>query len=87
MLLFLLLLLYEYRKRRPGSDRQNRTIATKDIFTCREEGSALFTMGYTHAYVPSMADTCIELSRGPWASGGVWRVMTLRPNGITRNKE
>ena len=33
--------------------------------------SALFTMGYAHAHVPSMAATCTELDRGPWATGGV----------------
>ena len=37
--------------------------------------SALFIMGYAHAYVPPMTDTCTELARGPRASGGVWRVM------------
>ena len=35
-----------------------------------------------------MDDTCTELARGPWGTGGVWRVMTVPPNGIretTRN--
>ena len=36
----------------------------KEISTCREGGSALLTMGYAHAHVPSMADTCTELARG-----------------------
>ena len=48
----------------------------------------LFTMGYAHVHIPSMADTRTELARGSCASGGsVWRVMTVRPNGITRNNE
>ena len=34
----------EYRKRRPGVDSQ--IIPTKEILTCREAGSALFTMIY-----------------------------------------
>ena len=50
MLLFLLLL--EYKKLRPGSDSQKRTIATKEMSTCREAGSALFTMSYAHTHVP-----------------------------------
>ena len=49
-------------KRRPGSDRQNRTITTIEIPTCREAVFVLFTMGYAHAHVPSMADTCTELA-------------------------
>ena len=61
----LLLLLYEYRKRRPGSDHRNRTFATKEISTCREAESALFAMSYAYAHVPCMADTCTELARGP----------------------
>ena len=49
-MLLLLLLLLEYRKRRPGSNHPNRTIATNEIPTCREAGSALFTMSYEHIY-------------------------------------
>ena len=33
-------------------------------------------MGYAHAHIPSMAGTYIELVRGSWASGCVWKVMT-----------
>ena len=40
-------------------------------------------MGYAHAHVPSMDDTCTELARGSCGIGGTSRVMTVRPNGIT----
>ena len=50
--MLLLLLLQKYIKRRPGLDRQNRTIAT-EISACREAGSALFAMIYVYAHVPS----------------------------------
>ena len=67
--------------RRPDSDRQNRTITT-----CRDAGSALLTIGYAHAYAPSLDNNCTELAREPWGTGGVWRV-AVRPYGITRDNE
>ena len=76
-----------YGKRRPHWDRQKRTIATSKISTCCEAGSALFTMVCTYAHVPSMTDTYTELVRGPWATGSVWRVMTVRLNVVMRNNE
>ena len=69
LLLFLLLL--EYRNRRRGSDHQSRTIATRDIPTCPQAESALFTTGYAQAHVPSIDDTFTELARGLWGIGGV----------------
>ena len=49
----------------------------------------LFTIDYAHAHAhaASMDDICTELARGPWGIGGGWKVMTVRPNGITRNNE
>ena len=37
----------------------------KDISTCREAGSELFTMGYAYPHVSCMADTCAKLGREP----------------------
>ena len=64
-MLLLILLLLEYRKRRPGSDHPNITFATNEIPTCGETGSALFTMSYGHLHLPCMADTWTLLGRGP----------------------
>ena len=76
-----------YGKRRPDWDRQKITFATRDISNCCEAGSALSTMDYAYAHVHSMANTYTELVREPWSKGSVWRVMTVRLNGITRNNE
>ena len=32
-------------------------------------------------------DTCAKLVRGPWEIGDVFKVMTLRSNGTTRNND
>ena len=71
-----------------GPDRLNTTIATREISTCCQAGSGLFTtLGCAHAHASTMDDTCTKLARGPWGTGGVWRAMTVRPKGITRNNE
>ena len=44
-------------------------------------------MGYVHAHAPSMGDIFTELDRGPCGTGGVWRVMTVRSNGVAKNNE
>ena len=49
--------------------------AIRETSTCREEGSALFSMGYAHAHVHSIAYTFTELaeSHGPQEEfGGLW---------------
>ena len=57
LLLFLLQLLKEYRKRRPGLDRQSKYIATREIPTYRGAGSALFTMFYVDVHAAIMEST------------------------------
>ena len=44
-------------------------------------------MRYGHAHASIMDDACTKLARGPWNTGGVSQIMTVRPDGITRNQE
>ena len=54
-------------------------IATRQIPTCREAKSALSTMCYADAHVAIMELTGTELSRGPWSTRAMLRVLTVRP--------
>ena len=64
-------------------------IATREISTCRRgEKSAEFTICYVNVHAAIAQSTRTELARGPWFTGGVWRVMTVRPISIiVRNNE
>ena len=51
-------------------------------------GICVVYLGCAHAHVLPIGDTCTELAQGPWGIGCVWKVvMTVRPNGMTRNNE
>ena len=62
-------------------------IAKREIPTFRRGASALFIMCYADVLVVIMESTCTKLSRGPWGTGVVLRVMNVRQNGVTRDNE
>ena len=49
-----------------GPPHYRKYIATREISTCREDLSVVFTMCYANAHAAIMESTCTELARGPW---------------------
>ena len=62
----------------PPKHNYRQYITTREIPTSRCGRSALFTMCYADAHAAIMEPSCTELPRGPWDTGDVWRVMTVR---------
>ena len=71
----------------PTKHNSWKYIATRDISTSLRPLSAVFTRSYANAHPAVGQSTRTELARGPWVTGGVSRVMAVRPNSIVRNNE